>query len=210
MKITLHSQFSIIKFQTGFTLIEVLIVATLVGVMGLVTTELLSRTFKASNKVQIIGKVKENGQSAINQIDETLRFAQEVSCVSSDNHIMVVKTRDGSYKAFRYYAPVKNIPGKQDQNGVITSQTLSPSASPQTVCNENLIDYPFLRGQPLTDYSDKVKGVSVNSVVFTKTTSPIAKDVANITIDVGPAVNSPLRSDQQISDIKFQTSIVLR
>lgn len=191
--------------QKGFTLLEALITITLVGVIGLSLTELLSRTFRGNTKTQVIGLVKQNGQSALNIMDQTIRFSGDVECpppsVSSDS--IVIKTQGGSYIKFKFdnsTSPTSIIQQNFTLLDPLTAGSFctNPPPSPQTIT--------------LTD-TDPAKGVAVEypASSFKKITGAKG-DIVIIKFELKPA-NPGAYYDSQLGGtgtIPFETTIVLR
>ncbi len=85
-----------IKNSKGFTLVEALVVITVIGFIGVILTDLLFRSFRSSNKTQIQGILQESGQSALNVMDQSIRFSRIVCVEPGDGtgSIIAVRTRD--------------------------------------------------------------------------------------------------------------------
>lgn len=198
----------------GFTLIEALVVVTITGVVGILLANLFFQTIKGVNKTQLMGVITQNGQSALNTIDQTLRFASEVSCPANSNQTTVVaaKAADGKYYRFKIYPP--NPSGTSKRNGFITQEILPPTdpTQAQNFCNEppGVLTNPGSSEIVLTDRSSQ-NGVSVLlSSFFLRSISATAKDIVNVKLDVGPPVGAGAQFDTQSSTVTFQTSVMLR
>ena len=75
--------------KKGFTLVEILVVIAILSVLGVLILTIFTRTLRGSNKSQIIGKIKQNGQSVLEQMDKTVRNSDKVVCVISSNLVVV-------------------------------------------------------------------------------------------------------------------------
>lgn len=75
--------------QEGFTLIEVLIVAILLGVFGALAVDTLTSIMKAQNKVKIMSTLEQSGNYALSRMEQEVRKADKITCcgVSSDPDI---------------------------------------------------------------------------------------------------------------------------
>lgn len=214
--------------STGFTLIETLIAVMVIGVIGTMITTLLSKSFQGSAKTQIIGLAKQNGQSALNVIDETIRSADAIVCpsaTSTGDSITILK--GGSYLRFKYVAAVSTT-----SNGQIVEDVVNPDPAPITnVCGAFLASYKPIASCPetfcsttnstnvltLTDAAT-VTGVSVGKItnqpyIFNITRSPGARDTVQVSFGVGPGVQYPSGFQNQLGptgNIPFQTIVQVR
>ncbi len=204
----------------GFTLIEAIIAISIIGVIGLVLSDLLSKGFKGSNKTQIIGNVKQNGQVAMNLMDQTIRKAEVVICPlppdpppappPPPSPIIVVQDKNGNYTRYVIKAEDTMVPLASRQNGYITSDDPT-KATLQTYlsCSTNVFDpncaqylcdplgsyaplpNPTLTSTTfLTTYND-ISGVSVKDGGFIRQLSTTgSKDSILIKFTLGSAVHS--------------------
>lgn len=70
--------------KKGFTLLELLMVVSLLGLILVAVTQLLGASFSGASKASALQLVKENGQFALSTIERTLRNANRVtSCGGS-------------------------------------------------------------------------------------------------------------------------------
>ena len=80
-------KFSIRKWQAGYTLIEVLVVMTVVGVLGSMLVVIFINALRGSNKSNSEAAIRQNGNYALSQISNTVRYAKSVSspvCVATE------------------------------------------------------------------------------------------------------------------------------
>ena len=68
--------------NNGFTIVELLIVTSILGVLGLIIAMTLTNVFRGQNKVNTISQIKQNGQTAMDQIERLVRFSEKVVCVA--------------------------------------------------------------------------------------------------------------------------------
>ena len=174
----------------GFSLVEVLIAVTIIGVVGTITSTILSRTFRASSQTTIISRLKQNGDLALTPIVETIRTAEAVFCYSPPINLqikaLVVRTSDGKYTKFRFVDPVPPT-GTPTQNGFIVKQeNLNPSQS-ASFCDTILTSPSEI---PITN-KDSTSGVSISSGEFIKIAGGTGgKDTVFIRFYVNPTLSS--------------------
>lgn len=69
---------SITKKQRGFTLIEMVIAIGLIGVIGVITTEMFSRIILLSKKTSIESEIKRNSETVLAQLERVVRNANQI------------------------------------------------------------------------------------------------------------------------------------
>lgn len=91
----------------GFSLIEVLVAIVVLTILGFVVTDILSRTIRGGNKTQLIGVIRQNGQSALDSLDSSIRQADNVVCTGNweggSGLDTLVTTQNGKYTRFHFY-----------------------------------------------------------------------------------------------------------
>lgn len=196
----------------GFTFIELLVVITIFGVMGVIFSDFLIQTFRGENKINATVKVKQTGQLVLDKISNDIRQAEEVLCVGgsgaySDNTLIVFKS--GNY--FRYRLIPEDISGAA--NGYITTDSFTADDYP--VINSSLCSAAMsARSFYLSDI-DPISGVSVKfdgiEPIFKLST---VGGTPNITIAfrVLAAVNSGETYDVEVSEngVLFKTAVQVR
>ncbi len=219
------------KSQRGFTLIEGLVSLVVISLIGLLIVGLLTRTFRAGNKTELISTVKQNGQVALNNIDSHLRNALSISCVGSlsdtplttrqgegtfRGDTAVIKKND-SYYRLRFTAA--NPSAATPTNGSVTIEKLILDDESQSFRNCQLTNINSNNLVDLVDtYSESSQSISVKaptdgSSFFTLTRRAGSNDVIQVQfyLDEQVGIVSP-DADQQLSDsgALFQTSVVVR
>src|SRR5581483_2921226 len=76
-------KFEIPTMQSGFTLIEVLVVASILGVIGYMMSDILSRSLQGSQKTAVITTSKQNGQVVLDNLTEVIRNSDQVVCIDN-------------------------------------------------------------------------------------------------------------------------------
>lgn len=66
------------KFQAGFTLLEILVVMTVVGLLGSMIVVIFFNSLRSSNKSNAVIQLRQNGNYALTQITNVVRFAKKV------------------------------------------------------------------------------------------------------------------------------------
>lgn len=184
------------KDKRGFTLVEALVTIVIIGIIGFILSDLLSRAFQGNSKSQLIGQIKQNGQIALSTMDETIRNADNIACVKSDKTAIVVQRKDSNdYVRFRF----TRLPGITN-NGYIAKKNY-PSATGSDeismVCDETATDGEL----SITDNSPS--GVNVHSFRLTKHSGDGFKDSVTIEFQISPSYSTN-------DAVSFQTSVQLR
>lgn len=200
--------------KRGFTLIELLVVVAVIAVVGVILTQVFYSSIRAGNKSQILAAIKQNGQSALDIMDKTIRSADQV-VVSCSSGIVVASSAliiplpsawSGVYTRYRI------IPEQGSSNGKILVDY--PSLTPQDIdtpteltdlCTTGIQSAP----STLTDDNTKT-GVSVSSGSFTKNSLPGYKDSVTINLVIKPPTLAPKVIADSIDPVTFTTTVQLR
>lgn len=80
-------KFTIFHFPSnpkkGFTLIEMLVVISMVAIIGSLVVTILVMTLRGSNKAELISTLKQNGNAAMAQMVRQIRYAKSLDTPSS-------------------------------------------------------------------------------------------------------------------------------
>lgn len=148
--------------QKGFTLTELVVVVSIMGVLGLIFTDILIQTLRGENKVKLLSQVKQTGQVALDNLANNIRQAERVICVGDSNTSggiddTIVVYNSGIYSRFRFK------PATSTKNGYIAGDTFSMTDYPVSI---QPLEYCTRALQPLTfnvTDTDPVTGVSIAS-----------------------------------------------
>lgn len=212
------------KNNQGFTLLEILLAAVALGIIGIVLSDTLARSFRSSDKIELISNIKQNGQNAMNTLDSTIRNSQSVVCIgdypagSTKKVIVVEKSRtDTSNTGFTRFRIVTEDNAGAGKNGYIIKE--SPSlADPNSLLDRAALCDPVNPlPSPLDSFSltnrDLQTGVSVKSGDFTLIQNPDnSKPTVIINFNLGSAANAGNKAEENLEDnsITFKTTVILR
>lgn len=219
------------KFKKGFTLVEMLIVISILSVMGVLILNIFTRTLRGSNKSQIIANIKQNGQAVLENMDKTIRSSDNIVCTSA-NTLIVVK--DGIYTRYRFILPravnqsgndcksrtttARGVMISQSANGCIVSD--APMKGPDLSTGKEETDAVFARrvcadrdtlvSQNILTDTNAQTGISVENGLFIRERSAGFRDQVTIKFDIKPGLGAPQAVAGTIDPVNFQTSIQLR
>jgi prepilin-type N-terminal cleavage/methylation domain-containing protein len=94
-----------IKNNSGFTLIEILIVIFLFSLITMTGSNLLFSILKTTSKAQIEKEIKQNGNYAISVMEKSIRNARGIDttgCVANQKQLTITN-QDGSQTLFRCF-----------------------------------------------------------------------------------------------------------
>lgn len=183
----------------AFTIVEILVVLAVISIIGVIITEIFFNTLKGSNKSNLISKIKQNGQTALDTMDKTIRNADNVVCpvvidgnMSASSDILVIE-KDGKYTRFSLQQPT----GKNSYLAID-----NPAAFDNSVCDPSSVDIN------ITD-KNNIK-ITKDSSIFTRNKVSGFNDVVSIEFKVSPGIGISESLSSQIDPIPFVTSIQLR
>lgn len=192
--------------QLGFSIIEVVLAIGIIAVIGVVTSNLFTRTFQTSSDTELTSKLKQNGSVASERVAEAIRKAESVVCYGPavpPYKWIVIRTAEGKYNLFRFVDPIPPSGTPVTQNGYIARQEdLDPDLL-SSFCVSNPPN--FVTDVPLTD-RDLSTGVSISSGEFKKISGSVDKHTVTITFDVDPAGNQT----GAIGVVNIQTTVQVR
>lgn len=216
----------------GFTLVEMLVVMSVLSIVSVFILNIFTRSLRGSNKSQIIGTIKQNGQSVLENMDKTVRNADNVVCpvitppdtsITSPNLVVV---KNGIYTRYIFTRPISTTANGLIQQDNPIKQPVADSNPPREetdyefrnrVCSSQ--DASNNKVNPITLTDTKLNtGISVNCIASNCDTNPIFRrdrsagfrDQVTIKFDIGPPVGAPQAVTGQIDSVSFQTTIQLR
>lgn len=211
------------KKGAGFTLMEILVSMAILAVIGMIILNAFSRSMRGGNKAQIILAIKQNGLTVLEQMDKTIRGADNVVCPliippntsSSSNTSVIMK--NGTYVRYRF------IPQTLSENGLV--QQDNPAKTINISSSQEETDQEFINricdSASLMDNDDRDKaitltdtntttGVSIQGGSFSRSELAGFKDVVTINFDVTQGVGVSGGTTSDIDPVNFKTTIQLR
>ncbi len=202
------------KISNAFTLVEILVVISVLSIVGVIILTIFTRTLKGNNKAQILSAIKQNGQAVLENMDKTIRGADNIVCISLSKDTIVV-VQGGVYTRYRFIAPIK----PDTANGLI--QQANPvqinASGDFKLFKDNVCADPMGTDTPggnlintLTD-TNLQSGVSVENGSF-ENKNPLAgfKDAVAIKFQLTPGLKAPPAVAGQIDAVNFETTVQLR
>lgn len=207
--------------NSGFTLVEILVVIAVIAIIGTILVAIFTNTLKGSSKSQILSVIKQNGQAVLENMDKTVRGADDVVCpfvippVTTADSTNLVILSGGIYTRYRFTAPTGTDNGliQQDnpikQTDVATGKEETDTAFFNRVCTPDDPMTQLTQISILTDANPQM-GVSVENGLFTRRTEPGFKDSVTVKFTLGPGTQAPSTVTGQIDPVNFQTTVQLR
>lgn len=194
--------------KKGFTLVEILVVIAVVSVVGVIITTIFTRSLRGSNKAQIISQIKQNSQIVLENMDKTIRNADNLVCASNNPDNTLVVEKKGLYTRFRMVIDTQGTTNGsiQQDHPIPTDQESDPKLFIDRVCNPQ---DPMASAVSLTNTSLQ-SGVKVITGSFTRNKQAGFKDAVRITFIFSPGVGAPKVVAGQIDPVTFETTVQLR
>lgn len=200
--------------KKGFTLVEILVVIAVLSIVGVIVLTIFTQTLRGSNKSQIIGIIKQNGQSVLENMDKTIRGADNVVCPTITTVKTLVVVKNGEYTRFRFFDPIAgSTNGQIQQDFPVQPQPPAPKSDIDlflaNVCTDPMGTDSLLPVQVLTDTNPKT-GVSIENGLFTRNRLAGFTDQVTIEFNLKPGVETPQAVAGSIDAVTFRTTIQLR
>lgn len=204
-----------IKKTAGFSLVEVLVSITILTILGVGISAIVNRSFRGNTKTELIGNVKQNGQSALAIIEKDIRESDTVVCPSSGTANVLALLSKSAGK----YIRISMMP-ETSQNGALYREELVFQSAPATIsslCDLNSYPLNFQNSQiSLLDTGSKtavsLKNLSGNGFTVTKNSG--FKDTVKVQFDLGPTLNSGNSFENSLggatNSINFVTTVQIR
>lgn len=180
----------------GFTIIEMLVVIALMAIAGTIIAGIFISSLRGSEKAKYLAVIKQNGQAVLENMDKTVRNADQVVCPLDNTPAQTLAVvKNGSYTRYRFKSAA-NVNGYIEQDSpanftVSTCIITDPSVSPVILTDNNLNT-----------------GVSIESGSFRRYKFAGFKDGVDISFNIKPAISAS--TVLQIDPVEFKTSITLR
>lgn len=201
-----------ISNERAFTLVEILVVVAVLSVVGILVLTIFTRNLKGTNKTQILGAIKQNGQSVLEAMTSTIRDSDNIVCPSTtapSNTLVVVAK--GIYTRYRFIAPdasngliQRDNPAKQTD--LATDQEETDPAFVIRICGTA---DPMVGPNVLTDTNPQ-SGVSLASGSFSLNRQAGFKDNVKVTFELSPGIGALPALVSEIGTVTFETTIQLR
>ena len=186
----------------AFTLVEILVVITVISIVGVIITEIFFNTLKGSNKSSLITKIKQNGQTALESMDKDIRNADHVLCpiissgVSASSNILVIE-KDRRFTRFSLIEPSEANSYLAVDYPIAFDNSLCENPDPSAI---NLTDKNLIK------VIQNVNGEKI----FTRNKPASFNDVVSIEFLVAPGFEVTSSLSSQIDPVPFATSIQIR
>lgn len=187
--------------KNAFTLVEILVVISIMAVVGIILTEVFIRSLRGGNKAEVLAILKQNGQSVLENIDKNIRNSDNIICVDGPGDLLVIE-KGGLYTRYRYV-----------QGQLLEDHLTLASNVPQT---QFLIDacanvnYADVAPAGLTDFEKVIVSSPPNSKIFTTLKSSGFKAIVTINFLLKPGGSIPKNVADQVDPVPFVTTIQVR
>lgn len=219
------------QLQAGFTIVEVLVVAAILAIIGYMMADIVTRSLSGSQKTVVIGNTKQNGQVAMDAITQVIRNSELVVCLDSTwaatggvGNLIVFYSQDGRYVRIRIVPAGLNGP-----NGYFAEDfpaptfllngdpyTSAPNSS-RRLCNTDPVTGVAVTDEIILTDRDANTGVNVQppsppaTTIFIVTKNPGSKDSVTVQFGVNHAANAQSGFQYRLaSPTQFRETIQLR
>lgn len=190
------------QLNKGFTLLEILVVLTIMAIVTASTLLFLTNTFKGSNQATVTSEVKQNGQAVLDSLERQIRGGKDAAAVGTDNTQIRIDLPDNTNSLFiKCFLVSSSNPAVNGWIGVATKPT-----------GQNPSDSDFVR---VTNDNPNSPGSGVDVGSCTLAASPtvtsprFAPAVVFITFTLDQGQGAPSRQDFK-ANVQYETTISLR
>lgn len=203
MEVT-NKKFKIKSQNSGFTLIEIVVVFGILALIGGLTSDLFASILKGTNKANTVNEIKQNGNYALSRIERAVRNSSSV--VYWDNNNLILNVSDGeSNNCVKFTIVPANTVTKT--NGRIDLYNASSCIYDDDGYNDTETFYD-VRGSSLMNSND-YSGVSLADGSFSVSSVSGSPSVVLITFTLSQGEKANSRNDYTASEV-FQSFISLR
>lgn len=212
--------------KNGFTLAEMVVVMAITAIVGTILVLIFTNTLRGSNKAQVLAVIKQNGQSVLENMDKTIRGADDIICPTNpapSNTIVVVK--DGLYTRYRVALSTDGLSTAPaaclgiGKNGCIARDNPVKGTDTDETFKNNICfsvnPMPRDITQPVQILTDtntqsgvKVENGASSSFSVSQSSGYKTNVAINFILSAGAGV--PAAISDQIDPVSFQTTIGLR
>lgn len=119
-----------IKYQIGYTLIELLAVMVVMITVGIIIASILVSALRGTSKTNVIEEIRNNGNFTIQQMGKMIGFAQNFSGASTDNVTYTTNCTAAPSPQYRYI----KIKSFDDKETIFSCDLLR---NPPTIASES-------------------------------------------------------------------------
>lgn len=197
--------------EKGFTLTEILVVMAITAIVGTMLVVAFTNTLRGNNKAQILSVIKQNGQAILENMDKTIRNADNVVCPLPDvlTSPTLVVVKDGIHTRYRFNNENHTIETDNPIQGTITGTT-EEETNEQFIARVCSLSVPIVEVNYLTDTNPETGVLVGENPSFTRSRAPGYKDSITISFTLEPARNAPAVIRGQIDPVRFKTTVQLR
>lgn len=154
----------------GFTIVEVLVVVSILGVIGYMVSDIIARSLQGSQRTLVIGTAKQNGQVALDSITQAIRNSDLVVCIgnlipnpigSTTGDILALYSQDGRYVRLRYDATRQAIVQDLPQVTFLVNNLNLPAR----VCDTDPVNGVAVNNETILTDIGPTNGVLIQKVV---------------------------------------------
>lgn len=201
--------------SNGFTLIEILVVIALLGVLGVILTNILSQVLRGQNKINTINLVKQNGQVILDQLSNEIRSAEKIVCIGKSSALpedTIVLFKAGNYTRFRFVQPVSNSISGNIEKKVFTINDITEATTDDQLCGTANLSGENIQLSFLTNgISVYYDGAEIPKKIFDRQIKASFPDLVSIRFRAGQDIKSKT-AESTVSDegVLFTTAVSVK
>lgn len=214
---------SYLNIQKGFTLVEAVVAISIIGIIGVIMSDILTRAFDNTQKTNLISNVQQNGQAALSSFEDTIRYSEFVcvggttldgqttpNLIAEYTEPVLVVYKEGKYIRLRI------VPESGSINGFISEDFPLPpvvDATATDLCST--VALSNMR-KITNDTMLSVKGGTIallSNPINSTTAGGTSKVSLTIRFGIGSGFGAPVNPESQIgpnNEIVFQSTVQFR